>query len=528
MVADIDEFVKPHSVPFPNTLQDKVAFDSVNRRIFIDKRFQTDHLLLSWQERMKTAGNMAYQILPTELDEIVRMRAEGMRVESVDVDMDMVVRNRAMNYLCDAARYHASDMHIMLRGTHSEIQIVVNGELRVLARLAQDEGEAMVRSIYQGIAKIRDDSYKPLEVQNAQIPGDALPTDTCLTSVRIVRGPSYPESAGGAFMTLRLQYNSAAAHQIKDKKLRALLHPRSPDGVMRLGKMGFTKSNLSKLELLMDSPNGIVFFTGPTGSGKTTTLYEVLKELARRSPEHRQVTIEDPVEYPMEWAVQMNGGSGNEADTGAGYQEGIRTALRMAPKIIFLGEVRGPSVAEAALQAGLTGHKVLTTLHVNDPFQFVERLELMDNVRLNRRVFCDHDSVRGVVAQRLLPHLCKECSVKLQSKPSLISKRLSEALSSWGPTDNVRLQGPGCDHCNHSGSTSRFSVAEVLVMDERIMNDFIEHGTTVARKNYRAREGADPSMLSTSIQYALRGFVDPRAVEKNVNLIPMMQGNTHV
>jgi len=262
-------------------------------------------------------------------------------------------------------------------------------------------------------------------------------------------------------------------------------------------------------------------FTGPTGSGKTTAMYEALKEIARVKPQRRLVTIEDPVEYPMEWAVQMAiTGASNDAETGAAFGERIRVALRMAPHIILLGELRGPDVAVAALEAAVTGHQVWTTMHVTDAFLFVERMELMDRHRLERRVFCDHKIVRGVVAQRLLPKLCPHCSVPLPDAPNALSKRIIMALSTWSDDlSKVRVVGKGCAHCGNDGTLGRFAVAEIVVTTAALMRDFIEHGSEIARDNYRALTSSDPSMLESAIQHALAGAVDPRAVEDSVDLI---------
>jgi general secretion pathway protein E len=504
-------------VALPSSLVERVAIDRVKKLVYVDRRYAGDPLLLTWQDRNKSNGNILI-LKPVDVDEVAKFRAGGMR-EAEGVDVDMMVRGHAIEIIRQAAAYGASDIHLMLRGEHTEIQIVVKGGLRVLARKSQAEGEALTRAIYQGIAKTRDASYNTMEFQNAQIPGDALPPDAGLTSIRIVRGPCYPQAQDGAFMTMRLQY-CAVQSGTKRRDLPPLALPRQPEGELELVSMGYTAKQVDKLKRLMDAPNGVVIFTGPTGSGKTTAMFEALKDIARAKPQRRLVTVEDPVEYPMDWAVQMAvTGARNDAETGAAFGERIRVALRMAPNIILLGELRGPDVAVAALEAAVTGHQVWTTMHVTDPFLFVERLELMDRTRLERRVFCDHKIVRGVIAQRLLPRLCPNCSTLLSGKPSVLPGRVITALETWGDIDKVRVQGDGCGQCGHDGTLDRFAVAEVLVMDAAVMRDFIKHGSEVARDNYRANPDADPSMLESAITHALSGTVDPRAVEDWVDLI---------
>lgn len=509
--------VKPVMLPIPMQFLDKVAIDHSNGHVYVDRRSAGDPSLLTWQDRNKSNG-LVFQIKPSDVDEVAKLRDSGMRTSENGED-DLLVRNHAIEIITTAAKYSASDIHIMMRGSYTEIQIVVKGGLRVLKRISQEEGTALARAIYQGIAKVRDSSYNPLDFQNAQIPGDALPNNIGVSSVRIVRGPSYPQARDGAFMTMRLQF--LAGHKgARQSELAALEYPRKPEGTFRLGEMGYTASQVEKINELMDAPNGVILFTGPTGSGKTTAMFEALQEVARTKPHRRLVTIEDPVEYPMEWAVQMAiTGAKNDKETGDAFGERVRVALRMAPNNILLGELRGPEVAVAAFEAGVTGHQVWSTMHVTDPFLFVERLELMDKERLDRRVFCDHKLVRGVIAQRLLPKLCSECSVLLSEKPAALSKRIINSLQTWGDLCKVKVRGAGCPHCGHDGTVGRFAVAEILVTDAEVMSDFIKHGSDVARTNHRKKPDSDPSMLESAIKYSLAGIVDPRSIEDSIDLI---------
>lgn len=508
--------------PLPEGLADQVAVDTREHIVFTDKRNASNHLLLTWQKRNKDIGFL-YTIKIAEVDEVARLRANGMRQLLPDED-DMKVRNDAMQMILQAARYGASDLHIMNRGTHAEFQVTVKGGLRVLDKRSHEEGLAIARAIFQGIAKVRGSSYNILEFQSAQVSGDVLPPESRLTSIRIIRGPAYPQEHEGSFMTLRLQYstsNQGIEAKTEKTALLPLELPRRPEGTFQLPAMGYTPSNIQKLKRLMDAPNGIIIFTGPTGSGKTTGMFEALKEIARSKPHRRLVTAEDPVEYPMEWAVQMAiTEARNDSENGEAYSERIRVALRMAPHIILLSELRGPDVAVAALEAAVTGHQVWTTMHVTDPFLFVERLEIMDRQRLAREVFCDHKVVRGVVAARLLPQLCRKCSTPLTSaQTGELDRRIAQALSTWGDLSRVRVKGCGCQACDHHGTTGRFAVVEVVSMDARVMSDFIQHGSDYARTAYRSRPDADPSMLEASIRHVLNGLVDPRDVEENVDLI---------
>lgn len=505
-------------LPIPESLKDMVAFDQEANLIFIDKRAASHPLLLSWQSRNQARG-VVIKIVPTDVDEVSKMRTSGLRpAAQADTETDMLVRGDALEIIQQAAAYGASDIHFLMRGAFAEIQIVVKGGLRVLMRRPHQEGAALARAIYQGIAQTREASYNTPDFQNAQISGDALPPECGVTSIRIIRGPCYPQAQDGSFMTLRLQYSAVPP---TNPALRPLVAPRRPKGEFRLPAIGYAQKQVEKLRYMMSAPNGAVIFTGPTGSGKTTTMYEALREIARTKPGRRLVTVEDPVEYPMEWAVQMAvTGARNDAETGAAFSDRLRVALRMAPNIILIGELRGPDVAVSALEAAVTGHQVWTTMHVTDPFLFVDRLELMDGARLARRVFCDHKIIRGVVAQRLLPRLCPDCSVPLADAPDVLPAAMIATLATWGSLDQVRLRnGEGCTRCGKEGSVERFAVAEIVVMDGAIMRDFVTEGSEIARNNYRTRPDADPSILEAAIGHVLAGSVDPRDVEDCVDII---------
>jgi type II secretory ATPase GspE/PulE/Tfp pilus assembly ATPase PilB-like protein len=512
----------------PQELHNAIAVDLHGRAratVYVSQAFCGHPLFLTWIASNRDRG-ITIQVNHVGVEEIADYRSR-FGTPDLEENIDQAVRNQAIDLLKQAAAYKASDMHIRVNGEYGEVQIGVNGELRILHRLTHQAGDNLIRALYQGVARIKSDSLKPTEYQNAQIPGDVFGVEVGITSIRVVRGPCHPVTDGGQFMTLRLQYHSSMSHaapavsQQEDREeLPPLPYPKPPAGELNLLEGGYTAAQIEKLAMLMSAPSGLVLFTGPTGSGKTTTMAQCMAEIARRRPEDRQVTVEDPVEYPMEWAVQLGfADSRSDQEAGAAYLEAVRVMLRMAPKVILIGEIRGPEVASAALNAAITGHLGISTLHVDDPYLFVERLEFMDRKRLQRGVFCDPKIIRGVIAQRLIPHLCPKCRVPLSKSQKALPTRILKGLAAHGPLDHVALRGSGCKHCAGVGTLGRKAVAEIVVMDEDLAADFISHGTAVARANYRKRADADPSMLEAAIAHVLAGDVDPRAVEKNIDLI---------
>ena len=516
----------------PLGIRDFVAVDVGEGVLYAEQRRSGDPHVLTYLARCNEAG-IALTLVATGADVIARERAREGRIARPD-DEALYNRQAALDLLRNAAELRVSDIHILRREEYVEIQGRIKGELRVIDRLLTADGDALMRAFYQSIATSRDASYNIRDVQNAQISGSDL-AESGLLSVRIVRGPAFPAEAGGNFMMLRLQYGSAnlarpspgsgsgrGSGAVRPRASRGggLVEPQRPPGEFRLAAMGFTPKQVEDLRFLADVPNGVVILTGPTGSGKTSTIFECIAHLGREYPGKRTITIEDPVEYPMPWAVQLEVQNAvSEADTGRAFGHYLRAALRMDPDNLLCGEIRGAEVALATIAAGITGHLVYTTLHVTDPYLAIDRIEQMDPYRLNRKTFCNHKIIRGIVAQRLVPRLCDNCAVPLCRDPDRLLPAMRAALETYGDLDLVRLRGRGCPDCGGDGWGGRQAVAEVVVTHSAMMVDFITKGSEVARRNHRERAGADQSLLENAMERALAGDFDPRDVARHVDII---------
>jgi len=497
-------------------LADHAQFDQATGALSVDQRARHNPVLVSWLTARKVDGH-SIEVVSVDPGELGRLRA-GQRAPQFAEKIDDAFRRRARDMICRAGSHGASDIHLQVRETDALIYFAVSGRLRVAERLSPTEGKRFARTWYQGIAEVSDTSYLETEFQNAQIPGNVFPAESGIEAVRIVRGPCYPQHYGAEFMTLRIQYTGGYRPPAAKEVLQ---FPESPKGKLQLAEMGFTALQIEKLNYLLACPTGLVLFVGPTGSGKTTSIYQFLAETLRQRPYLRVVTAEDPPEIPIEGAVQLAVVNARDQDsTAEAYGLAARTMLRMAPNVILIGELRDGGVAETALEAGMTGHKVVSTLHVDDAFQFVDRLELMGrgSVTLNRRILCDPRKVRGVVAQRLLAHLCDHCAVPLIEAQNggrnvRVSERIAKSLATWGSLDRVRVTGPGCEACARTGLKGRYAVAEVVVTDAELMRDYIHESTAVARDRYHERPESDPPLLHAAIGRCLAGQVDPTEVE---------------
>ncbi len=221
---------------------------------------------------------------------------------------------------------------------------------------------------------------------------------------------------------------------------------------LSLDKLGFRDDDLAVFRQLIRKPNGIVINTGPTGSGKTTTLYAALTEL--NQPEVKILTVEDPVEYDIDGLVQVQVRPG----VGLTFARALRSFLRMDPDIILVGETRDVETARISVQASLTGHLVFTTLHTNDAPSAIARL-----LDLGLEAFLITATLEAVVAQRLVRKICSNC--KTEYKPS--EEQLYELeIKPDEVRDRVFFYGKGCDYCNNTGYRGRVGIYEIMVLDD--------------------------------------------------------------
>ncbi len=489
--------------------------------VVVDDRYQGHPELLSWLLVREWDAGRRPAVTAVSARDLASHRDQAAGGSSeFDDDASLGTLRAARQLLTEAAKVRASDVHVLIREKFAEVQVRVKDDLSSIRTMNRAEGEALIRAACVGLASVKDAMYRPYEFQSAQIEGGSLP-GSGLSSVRIIRGPAYPIEHGGGFMVARLQYGGMQALDENGKTDLTFATPKRPEGALALDARGYTPLQIEKLETLASMPDGIVLISGPTGSGKNTTLFDLMAQQARLFPGARQITIEDPVEYPMDWAVQLPVTDANDAK----FAESLRTILRMDPDIILVGELRGVETARTALAAALTGHMVWSTIHTNDPYLVIDRLEEMDRVELARRVICDPNRIRGFVAQRLVPVLCPACSQPLDADRELSRGRLFEAIKTWGNPDGVRIKGPGCDRCRGDGVIGRRAVAEVVVATEDLMADFINVGTGAARVRHRARSGSDKSMLANSVDVVLGGLVDPRDVERKIGaIVPKGEG----
>ncbi len=231
-----------------------------------------------------------------------------------------------------------------------------------------------------------------------------------------------------------------------------------------LAKLGLREEDRKIVNLLIHKPNGIVIVTGPTGCGKTTTLYAALKQL--NSVETKLITTEDPVEYDIDGLVQVQ----MKPDIGLTFARCLRHILRQDPDIILVGEIRDLETAEIAAQASLTGHLVFTTLHTNDAPSSIARL-----LDLGIEPFLVTATLEGVVAQRLVRRICGHCKTEFEPTEAQL---MELGLTPWDTRGKKFYYGRGCDECNNTGYRGRIAIFEIMMFSDEVRDLIMNQAST--------------------------------------------------
>jgi type II secretion system protein E len=259
--------------------------------------------------------------------------------------------------------------------------------------------------------------------------------------------------------------------------------------LLTLNQLGFSKGILEKFQKLISRPHGIILVTGPTGSGKTTTLYASLDKI--NTIEKNIITIEDPVEYKLEGVrqIQVN------PKVDLTFANGLRSILRQDPDVIMVGEIRDYEAAEIAIHAALTGHLVFSTLHTNDAPGAITRM-----IDMGVEPFLVSSSVIGILAQRLVRTVCPECKEKYTPT--------KEELKDIGLSDKEKIvfyRGKGCDRCMNTGYKGRIGIYELMVVDDKIRH-LTTAKTAVDEIRKQSRSSGMVTLMTDGVQKIKEGL----------------------
>ena len=272
-------------------------------------------------------------------------------------------------------------------------------------------------------------------------------------------------------------------------------------GIVPLEKLNLVKETLTALQVMMARPEGIILVTGPTGSGKTTTLYSMLNY--RNDEAVNIMTLEDPVEYPMSMIRQTSLNEAAKLD----FANGIRSMMRQDPDIILVGEIRDEETAEMAFRAAMTGHQVFSTLHTNSALGAVPRL-----IDIGVKPPIMAGNIIGIVAQRLVRRLCKHC------KQAYAPDEAERKLLGIDATKPVLLyREEGCEACNFMGFKGRVAVIEVLKMNEQL-DEMIARSATRKEMHEAALEAGFRPLAEDGIRHVMSGLTSISEISRVVDL----------
>lgn len=460
-----------------------------------------DHPLLL--ERLKELAVHSrvtiYIISPKSLEQVIKFYVKVMRPKAAHDDVVRVEKTEDYNAVLKALAseeeqkkrtatdlvglifgaslfYKSSDIHIEPEEHFVKVRFRVDGVLQDILHLAKSLQKSFVTRL-KIIAKMK------LNVENeAQ---DGRITFYYLGKPIDVRVSILP-SAYGEEIVMRLLGTGAVNLKLKD--------------------LGFRKEHQDILHRVLAKPNGMVITTGPTGSGKTTSLYAFLNEL--NEPGVKIITLEDPVEYKLEGIVQTPIDHSHNFD----FAMGLRAILRQDPDIVMVGEIRDQETAEVSMQAALTGHMVLSTLHTNDAAGAIPRL-----LNMGIKPFVVAPALSCVLAQRLVRRLCEHCKKPVAISPTLMDQVkviLKEVPKSSGievPKDLQFFHSEGCEKCHHLGYSGRIGIYEVLENTNSIQKlIFTESSMTDFKKGGQAQGMI--TMVQDGLLKALEGITDVEEV----------------
>jgi type IV pilus assembly protein PilB len=349
---------------------------------------------------------------------------------------------RLVNYIiADAVRQGASDIHIEPSESRLRVRYRIDGILFESMTPPASMHAALISRI-----KIMAN----LDISERRLPQDGRIRAMVRGNVIDLRVSTLPTTAGEKCVIRILDQSSI---------------------LIGLERLGFSEDNLAIIGNQVSQPNGIILVTGPTGSGKTTTLYSALHHL--QSDEINISTVEDPVEYRLETVSQVQ----VIERIGMTFAAALRSLLRQDPDVIMVGEIRDEETARISVQAALTGHLVLSTLHTNDAPSSITRL-----INIGIEPYLIAASLNCIVAQRLVRRICEHCKQECQP-----SDDLRGYLESQGLCELVTYRGAGCSKCRDTGYAGRTAIYEMLVMDDTV-RDLVTSNPSVTELRRLLRE----------------------------------------
>lgn len=475
----------------------KIVIDPKIKKI-VDARYIQDNLLVPFEmgngilkiaiadasklglmKNLKTMTQMELELYAASISDISnfverlnknnaqKISDKNVKVEKLEKDIDQIIEVGSEvivfgnKLITEAINMGASDIHIESFRDSAQIRFRVDGILKVI-----DKYSKFLHENYDGvIARIK--IISKLDIAERRVPQDGASTFKSETKEIDLRVSVLPTKN-------------------KERVVMRILNKDAGDKA--LSELGFEKNDLNKLIKAISSPQGMVLVTGPTGSGKTTTLYSVLKHINK--PGMNILTAEDPVEYEMEGIGQVQ----IKESIGYTFEEALRSFLRQDPEVILVGEIRDKATVDIALKAALTGHLVFSTLHTNDASSSITRLQNMGTPN-----YLIAAALTLIMAQRLARKTCLECRVIDEN----ITPKLLNSIG-FLPEQSARAKiykGKGCEECSGAGYKGRMGIYEILEIDNELKAGILSNLqqtelNAIAKKNgFRTMQDMGQDML---------------------------------
>lgn len=442
--------VSLYQYPLDPALADLVTKEFARSKLLLPIKIEGSHLLVAMNDPLDfyaieelefATGYVVQPVIATRDDLLQTMNrvydSKEVNVEHIEGEDAPAVRIFTQ-LLETGVTLRASDIHL----DQTEHQVTVRYRVDGVLRTDRPLPKSLMNSL---IARIK--IMAGLNVTETRLPQDGRISTKILGKKTNLRVATLP-TVFGEKVVLRILDMSNLFTKVVD--------------------IGFEPDVLEDYEALLKQPSGLILLTGPTGSGKTSTLYGSLNELNR--PDLNIITVEDPVEYQLEGInqVQVN------AQIGLTFAAGLRSILRQDPNVIMVGEIRDGETAENSIRAALTGHLVFSTLHTNSAIEAIPRL--MD---MGIESYLITSALSGVVAQRLVKTICKDCSYTREATP--VEKEIFERR---GQTIETITNGEGCDACRQTGYRGRMAIHELLVVDESMKKLMMNNASFQELKNH--------------------------------------------
>ncbi|WP_373705704.1 GspE/PulE family protein [Jeotgalibaca porci] len=442
--------VSLYQYPLDPALADLVTKEFARSKLLLPIKIEGSHLLVAMNDPLDfyaieelefATGYVVQPVIATRDDLLQTMNrvydSKEVNVEHIEGEDAPAVRIFTQ-LLETGVTLRASDIHL----DQTEHQVTVRYRVDGVLRTDRPLPKSLMNSL---IARIK--IMAGLNVTETRLPQDGRISTKILGKKTNLRVATLP-TVFGEKVVLRILDMSNLFTKVVD--------------------IGFEPDVLEDYEALLKQPSGLILLTGPTGSGKTSTLYGSLNELNR--PDLNIITVEDPVEYQLEGInqVQVN------AQIGLTFAAGLRSILRQDPNVIMVGEIRDGETAENSIRAALTGHLVFSTLHTNSAIEAIPRL--MD---MGIESYLITSALSGVVAQRLVKTICKDCAYTREATP--VEKEIFERR---GQTIETITNGEGCDACRQTGYRGRMAIHELLVVDESMKKLMMNNASFQELKNH--------------------------------------------